>query len=89
MGERIMLAGGTSGALGFAEHRYPDRAEILGIPISLASAGVVGTMLVMGTGGRKSRPFLEGVATGAICAYGYRFGAEMGAKSLEDSKKAA
>lgn len=78
----------TGGAFGFAfvEGRFPDRAQVGGLPISLIAGGLGTTLAAMGE--LPEEKYLGPLAQGALACYGALKGYKMGqeAKTKADAK---
>lgn len=82
---RIAMGTAVSGALGYVEVAYPERAKVGGFPLSLLVAAVGTAGVIQGWGGAESAIAFESMALGGGCAYGYRFGTEMAQEQSESA----
>ena len=73
---------GSAFGVGYFEHRYPDKAQVVGIDLSLL-VGVIGTAVgAFGLAGKdkQTNELIEAVGNGALFAFAAKKGAEMGAE---------
>lgn len=82
---RLISAGATSAALGYFEYRYPTKSTVLSVPIS-GVVGLAGAALMIF--GDTDDSWVEGVATGGVCSYAYRMGAEVGHEKAQEESSA-
>jgi len=75
---RTAAAMGTSFAVSYVEGRYPDKSEILGIPVSLAVGVGLTVTGAMGWAGKESSELVQSAGDGALSAYAARRGYDMG-----------
>jgi hypothetical protein len=71
------IAGGSAFALAYYQHRFPERAEIMGAPVSLVVGGVGLLAELMGWGGGES-DMIGAIGGGGLDCYAALKGAEMG-----------
>ena len=82
-GLKVVEVSGSAFALGYANERYGKGGELMvaGVPVDLGvGVGLLGVTLFGGLG--KYAEHGANVAAGALAAFGYRSGAEMGRAAL-------
>jgi hypothetical protein len=78
------LVSGSAFALAYYDARFPDKAEILGVPVALAVGGAALVTQLAGWAGSES-DLIGSVGTGALAAYAAAKGATMGAAAAENA----
>lgn len=74
---------GSAFGVGYIEGRYPDKKDIFGVPVSLAT-GIVATIAgVMGWAGKANTDVVLSVGDGCLAAYAARRGLELGKEAQE------
>jgi hypothetical protein len=89
-GLEVTEVSGTAFALGYANARWGEDGEIklLGVPLDLgAGAALTGLALFGGLG--KYAEHGVNIGAGALAAYGYRAGFELGSEAQDDDEQAA
>ena len=79
-GVRTGAGMGAAFGVGYFEHAWPDKAQVLGIDVSLL-VGVLGTAVgAFGLAGKdkQTNDVIEAVGNGSLFAYAAKKGAEMG-----------
>ncbi len=73
------LGMGAAYGLSYYEQRFPDRAQLLGVDVSLAVGGVALVAGAMGWAGESSE-YAQALGAGALSAYAAKKGAQKGAE---------
>jgi hypothetical protein len=76
---------GTAFAIGWFEKRYPDNAEILGMPVSLVIGGAAIAAAAFEVGGQETAKYLGDAGRGALAAWAAQKGAELGDEQAQEA----
>lgn len=81
---RTASAMGGAFAVSYVEGRYPDKSEIVGIPISLfAGIGLTVAGAMGWAGSRDTSELVQSAGDGCLAAYAARRGHEMGLEAAQ------
>lgn len=75
----------TAFGLGWFEGRYPDKANVAGIPITLFAGGVLLGLAAFEVGGKEDSIYLGDAGRGALAAWAAKRGADIGASQLAEA----
>lgn len=75
------VVSGSAFALAYFDARYPDKAEILGVPVALALGAACTITQLAGWAGAEG-DLVGSVGTGAMAAFAAAKGATMGAAAM-------
>lgn len=77
---------GSAFGMGYVEARYPDKAKVFGIDVSLLVGVGATTAGVFGwAGDQQSNTIVEGIGIGALAHFAAKKGAQMGSEAANEA----